>query len=223
MDYLFTVKNDHIKPNSELELYSGNINTYTFSFEMDEEWNEFTKIAIFIKSEKAYNVEICNNQLTVPHEILASAGSVKFGIYAVYGTDNIKRLSTNLITFDVQRGAYTDAISPTVYEPDLWEQLLSNYLPKIIDGNWHIYDLEKKNYIDTGIKAQALSPQKGIDYFTPEDIASLGIDSKENISNKSLAIGSVPSEEKYTSEIAVANFVNSSIQSAIIDSWEAEV
>ncbi len=153
MNYSFNVDKDFIEENSQINLYSGNVNTYTFSFNMGEEWNEYIKFGIFIKNGRAYNVKVEEAQLKVPQEILQTPGDVSFGVYGTNGDDDIKRLSTNLITFKVNQGAYRSSKAPGVHEPDFWETLLSKYVPKIIDNKWHIYDINSGEYIDTGVVA----------------------------------------------------------------------
>lgn len=153
MNYSFSVKKDFIETNSEINLYSGNVNTYIFNFNMDDEWDEYIKFGIFIKNGRAYNVKMEEAKITVPKEILKNPGDVSFGLFGTDGGEGTKRISTNLVTFKVNQGAYNSSDAPSVHEPDLWETLLSKYVPKIIDNKWHIYDIKSENYIDTGITA----------------------------------------------------------------------
>lgn len=190
MNYLFNVKKDIIEEKGDIILYSGNVNTYTFSFEMDEAWNNYTKFAVFIKGECAYNVLIEDNCITVPQQILQQPGDVDFGIYGT-NDDIDKRLSTNLLTLKINLGSYSDGVAPPVYTPDVWETLLSKYLPKIINNNWHIYDLESRSYIDTGVSAKVEVPEVDL--------------------------------SDYYSKTQTHTAINTSIQAAILDSWEVEV
>lgn len=178
MNYSFNVKKDFIETSLEINLYSGNVDTYTFSFDMGEEWNEYIKFGIFIKNGRAYNVMIEECQLKVPQEVLNTPGDVSFGIFGTTGGEDNKRISTNLLALSVNQGAYRSSDTPKVYEPDMWEILLSKYLPKVIDGKWHIYDINTRVYVDTGVTAEAT-----VDY----------------------------------------SYVDSTIKTAILDSWEAAV
>ena len=175
MNYSFDVKKDIIQPNCEISLYSGNVNTYIFSFSLDEEWNEYIKFGIFIKNGRAYSVKMDNMQIVVPEEILLSSGDVSFGLYGTNGENNIKRLSTNLITFKVNQGAYTSSDMPSPPDADFWETILSKYIPRIIDGKWYVYDINSENYIDTGVVAAGT-----VDYeYVDQIIKSAILDSWE--------------------------------------------
>ena len=134
MNYSFNVNKDSIETNVEINLCSGNVNTYTFSFNMGEEWNEYIKFGIFIKNGRSYNVMIEDGMLEVPQKVLKTPGDVSFGVYGTNGNDDFKRLSTNLITFSIDQGAYKSSKAPIVHEPDCWETLLSKYVPKIIEN-----------------------------------------------------------------------------------------
>ena len=154
MNYSFDVKKDIIEPNCEISLYSGNINTYTFSFNMDEEWNEYIKFGVFIKNGRSYSVKMDNMQIIVPEEILLSSGDVSFGLFGTNGEKDIKRLSTNLITFKVNQGAYNGSDMPAPPVADFWETILSKYIPRIIDDKWYVYDIKAEKYINTGVVAE---------------------------------------------------------------------
>ena len=195
MNYLFNVKKDLIEKNSDINLYSGNVNTYTFSFNMDDTWNDFIAFGIFIKKERACNIKIENGQLTVPQQMLLEPGEISFGLYGTNGDD--ERISTNLITFTVNQGAYKSADAPKVYTLDVWEQLLIKLVPEIINGNWHIYDIKSETYVDTGVPAEGVTPKKGIDYFTDADKSELVDDVTEK------AVGDI--ETALDSIIAIQN------------------
>ena len=155
MNYSLNVKKDFIDAATGINLYSGNVNTYTFSFNMDDSWNEYIKFGIFIKNGRAYNVKLEGVSLKVPQEILSGPGEVSFGLFGTNGDNDIKRISTNLIEFKVSQGAYKSSESPKVSGPDFWEAILSKYIPRIIDEKWHIYDVKSDSYTDTGINAGA--------------------------------------------------------------------
>ncbi len=163
MNYSFNVKKDFIEMGTEINLYSGNVDTYTFSFNMDDVWNEYIKFGIFIKNGRAYNVRVEEAQLKVPQEVLQTPGDVSFGVYGTNGDDNIKRLSTNLIKFKVNQGSYRSSKAPMISEPDLWETLLSKCVPKIVDGKWQCYDTKIGKYIDTGVTADGACDYSYVD------------------------------------------------------------
>ncbi len=246
MNYSFDVKKDIIETNCEICLYSGNINTYTFSFNMDEEWNEYIKFGVFIKNGRSYSVKMDNMQIVVPKEVLLSSGDVSFGLFGTNGEKDIKRLSTNLITFKVNQGAYNGSDMPTPPVADFWETILSKYIPRIIDGKWYVYDINTDEYVDTGVVAEGVTPKKGVDYFTDEDIKNLELENREKISNKVTSLlddYNSYTHEQYASAKAVIDYgqtlakelmdimsdcaskiyVEEVIQQAILNSWEAAV
>ena len=170
MNYHFNVRNEKIIGRPDLKLYSGNIDTYTFSFNFYENWDGLIKFATFNSGTDAYVIEIKNNIVTVPHEILNSVGTCSFGVFATNAKNDIKRISSEVLEFEVLQGAYLEGNSPDTPTPDIWEELLGKSVPKLEGGYWHIYNIYTDTYENTNIRA---IPQKGIDYFTQEDEAIL--------------------------------------------------
>lgn len=223
MKYIFKATGDKLQTFPNPVLYTGNSASYCFEFIFDESWDNLIKVGVFTKNDAVFHVFIENSVLTVPNEVLAESGEFTFGIFGTNGDDEIRRISTNQLTFKVSDGAYNNLNIPSCPTPDLWEKLFVNSIPKIIDGRWHIYNLKDGVYRDTGIEAIAYTPKKGVDYFTDNDIASLNLDGKENIKNKTNSIGENPGNEKYPTELAVSQFVNNAINKAVLDSWEVSV
>lgn len=166
MNHHFDVRNEKIKGRPDLKLYSGNIDTYTFSFDFDENWQGLIKFATFNSGTDTYIVEINDNIVTVPHEILSSVGVCSFGIFATNAQDNIKRISSEILEFEISQGAYQEGLSPDTPTPEIWEELFGKSVPRIKDGYWYLYDIYTGDYKNTDIKT---TPQKGVDYFTQED------------------------------------------------------
>lgn len=205
MTYKFIIKEEQIKSRPDLRLYTGNTGTYVFQFEFDENWDGLLLFASFISSEGAYVVKIENNMATVPQELLLKPGSCHFGVYGTDSLNEVKRMSSNLVCFEVEQGAYSDGTTPEIPTPDIWETLLYNSIPVIRDKKWYIYDITTKEYKDTGICAEGKAPEKGVDYFTAEDILSLGLEEK---ANKVISISENPTDESYPSEKAVKDYVD---------------
>ncbi|MBR3791120.1 MAG: hypothetical protein IKK18_00305, partial [Clostridia bacterium] len=90
-------------------------------------------------------------------------------VYGTNGEDNIKRISSNILEFKVEKGIYSEWLAPTAPSPDVWETLFKNSIPKIINGYWYLYNPEENLYVKTTTRAVGLSPVKGTDYFTEED------------------------------------------------------
>ncbi len=173
MNYSFIVENERIKDNPEMVLYSGNINTYTFTFQFDENWTGLVKFAVFTKECKTYTVLIENNSLTVPAEVLENAGICFFGVYATNGSDDAKRVSSERLQLEIKKGAYDEGESPQPPTSDVWESLFRKSIPVISDGYWYIYNPETESFENTGVEAQGPAPQKGVDYWTEEDVAEI--------------------------------------------------
>lgn len=169
MNYHFDVINDKIKGRPDLKLYTGNVKSYSFDFEFDEHWNSLIKFATFNSGTNTYVIELSDNSIIVPHEILTCPGICTFGVYGTSADDDIKRISTNIIEFEIIKGAYSDGLTPSVPTPDIWENLFKNSIPKIIDGYWYLYDPKNSIYVNTGINSVGQFPVKGVDYFTDED------------------------------------------------------
>lgn len=173
MNYNFIVENEKIKDNSDLVLYSGNINTYTFTFQFDENWSGLVKFASFAKGSETYTVLIERDSLAVPAEVLENAGMCFFGVYATNGSDDVKRMSSERLQMEIKKGAYSKGEVPHVPTPDVWETLFRKSIPAIKDGYWHIYNPEAENFENTGVCTSAPIPQKGVDYWNEEDVAEI--------------------------------------------------
>ena len=192
MNYLLTVKNEKIVKRPDMNLYTGNIGTYTFSFDFDEHWSGLLKFVSFTNGSETYVVQAKNDSVTIPSEILENPGLWSFGAFATNGEDNIIRISSNLLEFEVVKGAYSEGLTPQTPTPDVWESLFENSIPSIIDGYWYIYSIDNDKYVNTGIKAVGEKPLKNIDYFTDEDKTELvGLVKKEAIGDIESALDNI--------------------------------
>lgn len=169
MNYFFTINDEIIKGRPDLFLYTGNVGMYNFCFEFNKIWDNLIKFAVFITPETSYTVKLEDNMVGVPSEILTSPTNCSFGLYATNGEDDIKRISTNLIEFEIQNGAYTVGETPAVPTADIWENIFAKSIPIIRDGKWYLYDIKAEDFVDTGVCATGPTPQKGVDYWTVDD------------------------------------------------------
>ena len=110
MNYLLTVKNEKITKRPDIKLLTGNIGTYTISFDFDEHWQGLLKFVSFTNASETYVVEAKNDSVTIPSEILENPGLWSFGVFATNGEDNIKRISSNLLEFEVVKGVFKDCL-----------------------------------------------------------------------------------------------------------------
>ncbi len=191
MEFNFKIREDRLLAGKALTGNSGNVNVYTCNFEIAENTN-FTWLCVFKQGDRAYQQVIENGKCVIPKEVLESAGVIQIGCY---GTDGDMRISTNWLEFCIFEGAYCEATMPSEPTPDLWETLVMNSLPYIGEnGNWYVYDKVKKIYKDSGKASRGekgrpgdkgdagldgldgkdgYTPQRGVDYWTEEDIASI--------------------------------------------------
>ncbi len=49
-------------------------------------------------------------------------------------------------------------------------EIAKNVHPEIRDGIWWVYDDDRATMVSTGIKAEGVIPQRGVDYWTEEDV-----------------------------------------------------
>lgn len=175
MQYNFTINNDKIVCNKNSTPYTGNINTYRCVFDITAKIDNLSWFCVFEREDKAYVQPILNNECFIPHEVLTSEGTIKIGCYATNLNENdYKRISTNWVYFKSLEGAYSDASTPDVPEPDVWEELVLKSVPIIGEnGNWYIYDISQEKYVDSGVKAEGDTPIKGVHYWTEEDKAEI--------------------------------------------------
>ena len=202
--------------------YTGNINTYGCEFEFTEEWNELSKFMAVMVKDKCYVLGITDNYCILPYEAVTESGTIQIGVYGTNGSeDDFKRISTNWESISVGEGTYKeDTSAPQIPEPDVWETLLNRNIPQIGEnGNWYIWEIKDGKYIDSGKPSAGkqgdkgergpqgepgYTPVKGVDYFTPEDIASLGLEEKEEKSNKT---DTLSDEESYGEAYPTADAV----------------
>ena len=171
------------------------VSDFTFEFD-DEITSDFTKEAFFTKGNTTYKVIIQNNRCDYPQEVIQETGYVDIGVSAFKVVDNKTiRYNPTPITKYIDEGSLKEAensvpVTPT--DKEQMEQMLSNInieaekvdktttititntdgVPKEVE----ILDGEKGDKGDKGEPGH--TPVKGIDYFTPEDIASLNIPRK---------------------------------------------
>lgn len=62
-------------------------------------------------------------------------------------------------------------------DADVWinpDGKITSFAPYIGENdNWFVFDMQQEKYVDTGVKAKAHTPQKGVDYFTETEIAEI--------------------------------------------------
>lgn len=185
MIHKFKIDNDYLSQTEHFDGVSGNKNVYICEFEISCDENGSVWFAVFKKGDENYVTPITDGKCDFPYECLTEPCTVYLGCYAE--CEGNKRISTNWLPLNIEKGAYSQGTAPDVPSRDLWETLLSNSVPVIGEnGHWYTYDMQDKEYADTGFAARGeqgskgdkgdtgeagYTPQKGIDYFTQADIA----------------------------------------------------
>ena len=156
---------------------------YVIEFNFSEEWNAYdAKTARFVYCGKFVDVPFVGNTVNAP--IITNATIVEIGVYAgdLHTTTGAKMSCKKSILCG----------DPTHEEPpeDIYNQLLEviktmsgGNAPYIGDnGNWYIYDVETRQYKDSGTAASGKdgakgadghTPEKGVDYFTEAEKAEI--------------------------------------------------
>lgn len=170
MEFNFTIKNDELKSVAYPKGVTGNVNTYMCIFDIECTIEGLTWFCVFKQGSKIYNQLIEDNMCVMPYEVLTATEPLYIGCYGTNADNNIKRVSTNFVYFEVKQGAYSEANAPEAPTPDVWEELIKKSVPYIGDNwHWYVYDFEIGKYVDTGVSARG-SGEMGdeIDPTVPE-------------------------------------------------------
>ena len=202
----FEIHNDRLNSVKYPKGVTGNVNTYVCQFDIACDIPDLIWFCIFKQGGTVYRQLIENSSCLIPSEVLVSAEPLYIGCYGTNADDNITRVSTNLIYFDVKEGAYSESTIPDTPTPDVWETLVSKTVPIIGEnGNWFTYDLQTGTYVDTGKPSQGGGNGDGTN-LTPEQMAN--INDVPNKADKSYV------DEKVGDVTALASEAKSSANSA---------
>ena len=154
----FEIHNDRLKSVKYPKGVTGNVNTYICHFDIACDIPDLLWFCIFKQGETVYRQIIENDTCKIPQEVLVNTDPLYIGCYGTNANDEIKRVSTNLIFFDVKEGAYSESTLPDTPTPDVWETLVSKTIPIIGEnGNWYIFSMNDGKYIDSGVRAYGYS------------------------------------------------------------------
>ena len=168
----FLVEKQIVSRKDETRVVSDSRNYLKASFEMSDEWTEGT-VALFGYGGECYSVlldgECC---CMIPAEVIKPPF---FTVSVFCGGDAL--VTSNQIKVDVEGSGFGEGKSPETPAPDLWEQymirmksLIASGIPYVGENrNWFIYNPEKEQYEDSGVKALGDTPVRGKDYWTDED------------------------------------------------------
>lgn len=115
------VVDENIEFVSTPPVYSGDIKTIDTKFEFGENWNGFTKTAVFYNDiTKPYHQIMENDICYIPHEVMQKEGRIFLGVFGVKG-DKVK--TSEVVYYDIGQGVITGAgIAPP--SDDIWIQIL---------------------------------------------------------------------------------------------------
>lgn len=151
------------------------VNFSKIEFDMDETWGSFRSVvAQFIQNEKPKNVQVEGGYCFVPSEM--EVGAFELCLRGDDGESVVA--SVNRLTFEVCEGFDPSGEAPLPPSPDLYTQLIKEIdsgkaiaqsvredadsgkfngppgkSPKIINGNWYVWDDDAKDYVDTGVSS----------------------------------------------------------------------
>lgn len=108
------------------DISSGNVNYDTVLFELCPNWTDYTKTAVFYRTEDEayYQLLDSDNRCTIPKEVLREKGKIYIGLFGVNGD---KTITSDVITYKVREGAITTGLKPSDPTPDIYAQLIGQY------------------------------------------------------------------------------------------------
>lgn len=170
MQLIFNVAKQIISlENADMKVVAKSRNYLCCKFCFCDDWSEATKTAVFVSATgETYNVILENDACVVPWEVIEHP---HFTV-SVFGGD---RITANKVIVKVMKCGYCEGKTSKPPTPDIYEQILNSVKPPYIgeNGNWFVWSTENKEFIDSGIAAAGYTPQKGIDYFTEQDIEEI--------------------------------------------------
>lgn len=194
------------------------VNFSKIEFDMDETWSGFLSVvAQFIQNGKPKNVKVEDGYCFVPSEL--GIGAFELCLRGDDGESVVA--SVNRLTLEVCEGFDPSGETPLPPSPDLYTQLVKEIdsgkkiaqsvredadsgkfngppgkSPKIIDGNWFVWDFEAGAYVDTGVAASggggggavsSVNGQTGTVELTANDVGAISQDDLQAATNKALA------------------------------------
>ena len=142
---------------------------YIAEFRFDDEWNGKIKTARFIQDNEHFDIVLVDDRCEIPP---LKKGPIKIGVF----TDSMTSTYADVYF----KSSIKDGIdSPPGPPGDVYAQLIELIESGMLKGedgltpyvgennNWWIGD------VDTGVLARGYTPQKGVDYFTEEEVQQI--------------------------------------------------
>lgn len=167
---------------------SGDQNSVQIKVYFDSKWDDYVKSAVFYTAAdpKIYEVILNNGVCTVPHEVLATTGTMYIGIRGTNPDGLVK--TTTMIHFRIVQGAPMGDATPEEPTPDTYQQILTllaankatvsqtadGAVIQIADHNGTTtasikHGKDGKDGIDGRDGQDGYTPVKGVDYVDGKD------------------------------------------------------
>ena len=113
-DSMTTIKLKVVDENIEFistpPVYSSDVNTISTLFEFGDNWEGFTKTAIFYREIKTpYQVVMKDDECLIPYEVMTEEGRIYLGVFGVKD-DKVK--TSEVVYFDIGKGVMTHGAIP---------------------------------------------------------------------------------------------------------------
>lgn len=198
------VTENKVSIKEEQILNENEYNIHKIQFDFSSEYtDDLVKVALFSIDNHTYKKIISNNECDIPPEVLTQRGYSILGVYA-YKTEQdtlVLRYSPSPTKISVYDGSYkadaenSEPITPS--EIEQYQQILQNSLQQFqnqynvlveeTEGDIQAIEDELQRKVDEGYfdGEDGYTPQKGVDYFTQEDIEEIEGDILNEVYTKS--------------------------------------
>lgn len=159
----FEIKDSTLSFRGRAVIVSGNAGVYKCVFNTDFDEKEDLKWFGVFKSSFCPTIRVrldSNYACEIPEQVLDRDGELKIGVFATnFDEEDVVRLSTNYIAFQIIEGAIGDVSAVSPGELTVWEDLIAHIVPMIGEnGTWLLYDIKEGIYKDTGVFAGISEP-----------------------------------------------------------------
>lgn len=124
MKFYFSVRGDRIVADKDYDFVEGNKGSYEAVFSFDDAWDpDMAKECVCEVSGKRYVVPIIGGTCLLPEMVKGSSYIGVVGVLTDY--DLVTRISTNMVSFGVGKGAYNGEVGEEFKSAaEVWEQYL---------------------------------------------------------------------------------------------------
>lgn len=157
-------------------LVAGTVGVHYAEFELDTSWDEYDSVIAVFRNKNADEEReqlLTDRKCLIPWEVLASAGTLNVGIYALTADKVRPTLWAMGKSINEGVGACEESAEPT---HDKWQQLLDE-LKRIAGADPEVLKPIVEGYIKDNIEIfkgePGYTPERGIDYWTEADKAEM--------------------------------------------------